>query len=251
MAPELRYLIVNADDFGLSPGVNRGIVRAHQEGILTSASLMVRGAAAEQVADLARHSPTLSVGLHVDLAEWIFRNGEWELKYQVVPTDDPAVVAAELERQIDAFRRLLGRNPTHLDSHQHLHRNEPVRSVLLGTARQIGVPLRECNDTVRFCGDFYGQTGEGDPFPEGITVENLLKILAELKPGWTELSCHAGDDDMLDSTYKPERKTEMKVLCDPRVRAAMDSLNIRLRSFHDLAGSPFEVPPSGGQSPNS
>ncbi len=234
MGAEVRNVIVNADDFGLSSGVTRGIIRAHQEGILTSTSLMVRGAAATEAAGLARRSPALSVGLHADLAEWIFLQGEWRVKYQVVAADDRGAVAAELDRQLEAFRHLVGRNPTHLDSHQHLHRNEPVRSVFLEAADQLGVPLRECNDAVRFCGDFYGQTGEGNSFPEGITVANLLRILAELKPGWTEVSCHPGDDDMLDSTYKLERKAEMNVLCDPRVAAALDSLNVRLCSFHDL-----------------
>src|SRR5687767_10207836 len=62
-----RYLIVNADDFGLSPGVNAGIVAAHENGIVTSASLMVRKLAAAEAADYGRRHPKFSVGLHVDL----------------------------------------------------------------------------------------------------------------------------------------------------------------------------------------
>ena len=66
-----RILIVNADDLGLSGGVNRGIARAHDEGIVTSASAMVRRDAIEEAAELARSRPALSVGLHVDLSEWV------------------------------------------------------------------------------------------------------------------------------------------------------------------------------------
>ncbi len=229
-----RYLIVNADDFGLSEGVNRGIIRAHEQGILTSASLMVRQPAAAAAARYARAYPKLSVGLHVDLGEWVFRDGDWTLAYQVVPTDQRDDVAAEVGRQLDAFKQLLGRQPTHLDSHQHVHRQEPVRSVLVEAARRESVPLRDCDEVVRFCGDFYGQTGEGDPYPEGITLENLLRILEQLPPGWTELGCHPGDDDRLDSVYRTERRVEAERLCDPRVREALAAASIELRSFADL-----------------
>src|SRR5262245_41603867 len=137
-----RRVIVNADDFGLSDGVNRGIIRAHEAGILTSASLMVRWPAARAAADYARTHFRLSVGLHVDLAEWICRNGEWKPKYQVVPPDDAEAVDVEVRRQLESFRHLLGKHPTHIDSHQHVHRNEPIRSILTETARELGVPLR-------------------------------------------------------------------------------------------------------------
>jgi predicted glycoside hydrolase/deacetylase ChbG (UPF0249 family) len=226
-----RFLIVNADDLGLSRGVNRGIVRAHTGGILTSASLMVRQPAAAEAADLARAHPRLGIGLHVDLAEWAFREGEWRVRYQVVPVDDRDAVAEEVTRQLAAFRRLLGRDPTHLDSHQHVHRHEPARTVLLELARQLGVPLRDAGGAVRFCGDFYGQTGEGEPWHEGITVENLLQILGALAPGWTEVSCHPADDDQPDSVYRAERKLELRALCDPRVRAGVKEFNLQLRSF--------------------
>src|SRR5207249_7492687 len=83
-----RYLIVNADDFGLSPGVNRGIIKAHDQGIVTSASLMVRMPAAAEAAAYAREHPSLSVGLHCDLGEWTYRDRKWEPVYEVAPLDD-------------------------------------------------------------------------------------------------------------------------------------------------------------------
>src|SRR4051794_21157272 len=117
-----RYLIVNADDFGRSPGVNRGIVRAHEHGIVTSASLMVRWPAAAEAAGYGRPRPGLSLGLHVDLGEWSLCGADWQPVYEVVDSDNPGAVAAEVGRQLAAFRSLVGRDPTHLDSHQHVHR---------------------------------------------------------------------------------------------------------------------------------
>ncbi|MDQ3930956.1 MAG: ChbG/HpnK family deacetylase, partial [Chloroflexota bacterium] len=182
-----RYLIVNADDFGLSTGVNRGIMRAHQCGIVTSASLMVRGRAAEEAAAYAREHPELSLGLHVDLCEWVYDGRNWTLLYEVVAPDDPVAVEEEVRSQLATFRALAGKDPTHLDSHQHVHLNEPARSVLAQVGRETGAPLRGCSPGVRYCGDFYGQSSEGAPFPEGISADNLVQILARLPAGISEL----------------------------------------------------------------
>ena len=231
-----RYLIVNADDFGLSAGVNRGIIRAHEEGILTSASLMARYPAAAEAAHYALQHPRLSVGLHLDLAEWVYRNDEWVARYEVVPPDDERAVADEVTRQLEAFRRLRGRDPSHIDSHQHVHRNEPARSVVSQVAERLSVPLRSVSPHIQYCGDFYGQTGEGYPYPEGISLEGLLKTIEHLPAGVTELGCHPGEDDQLDSVYRMERMQEVKVLCDPQLRAALKSNAIELCSFHNLPG---------------
>jgi len=228
-----RSLIVNADDFGQSPGVNRGIVETHERGIVTSASLMVRWPGAEEAAVYARTHPGLSVGLHFDLGERAYRDGAWVRLYEVVPADDPKAVADEAVRQLAAFRRLLGRDPTHLDSHQHVHRKEPARSVLGGIARELGIPLRHEAPHIRYRGDFYGQDAKGTPLPDTIGVEALLRLLEGLPPGITELGCHPGSGNDLEGMYRAERGEEVRTLCDPRVRAALAALRIELRSFQD------------------
>jgi predicted glycoside hydrolase/deacetylase ChbG (UPF0249 family) len=230
-----RYLIVNADDFGQSVGVNRGIITAHEHGIVTSASLMVRMPASVAAAAYGREHPSLSFGLHIDLGEWSYYDGSWDCLYEVVPTSDRAAVADEITHQLVVFRQLVGRNPTHLDSHQHTHRSGPVHSVMADLARQLAIPLRHYSAAVQYCGDFYGQTGKGVPVPGAIEVDRLIAILAALPPGCTELGCHPGDGDDIDSMYRGERAAETKVLCDPRVRAALQEERIELRSFHDVA----------------
>ncbi len=229
-----RYLVVNADDLGRSVGVNEGIFRAHERGIVTSASLMVRWPAAEHAAESIGAHPRLGVGLHVDLSEWSVRAGQWRCEYEVVPIDDAAAVAEEASRQLERFERLVGREPTHLDSHQHVHRHESVGGVLLNVARRLGVPLRDCTPGVRYRGDFYGQTSKGDPYSEGITVEALLELMEGLEPGVTEVACHPADGDPADQTYGRERAVELATLCDPRVRLAAVERGIELRSYDDV-----------------
>lgn len=230
-ASNARHLIVNADDFGLSPGINQGIVQAHEQGIVTSASLMVRGPVAAEAAACARRHPRLSVGLHADLGEWVFADGEWRVAYEVVRADDAAAVEAELARQLVAFRRLMGRDPTHLDSHQHAHGSEPARTVFRRAARQLGIVLRHFDPEIRYCGEFYGQSNKGDPYPEGISVDALLRLLDRLPPGCTEMGCHPATVADVDSVYREERVTECRALCDPRVRAAIVAGEIALCGF--------------------
>ena len=230
-----RSLIVNADDFGMSAGVNFGIIEAHRRGIVTSASLMVRWEAAVEAVTLSREWPRLGLGLHMDLGEWTYRDGNWVVLYEVVRLDDRAAVAREVSRQLDLFRQLTGRNPTHLDSHQHVHREEPVRSIMLKIAQQCSIPLLHFSPQISYCGAFYGQTGTGEPDPEAIRVSALIRVLSSLSPGVTELACHPGFDSDLKTMYRHERFEEVKTLCDDRVRSAISDRGIELCSFHDLA----------------
>src|SRR2546425_9238689 len=109
----MHYVIVNADDFGSSEGINHGIIAAHEQGIVTSTSLMVNTPATAAAVKLARAYPNLGLGLHVNLT------GEGE---RLVDLEDRQAVKRELEEQFNRFVDLTGQFPTHLDSHQHVHR---------------------------------------------------------------------------------------------------------------------------------
>jgi predicted glycoside hydrolase/deacetylase ChbG (UPF0249 family) len=228
-----RILVVNADDFGLSPGVNAGVARAHEQGILTSASLMVRWPAAAEAAAYAKLHPLLSVGLHLDLGEWTFEAGEWRQAYEVIPLNDSQIVAAEIAKQLTQFRMLLGRDPTHLDSHQHVHESEPMLSLCRQIAQQSRIPLRKVDPRVNYCGSFYGQSNKGYPYPEGISVGALVAVLKKLPSGITELGCHPAQIADMKGMYRDERMMECATLCDAAVKVTLQSENIALRSFND------------------
>ena len=224
-----RFLIVNADDLGLSATVNAGIIAAHEGGAVTSASLMVRQGAAPAAAEEAAAHPELAIGLHVDLGEWIYERGEWSQAYMHCDTDDPTAVEAECRAQLERFRALLGRDPTHLDSHQHVHESEPVKGATEALAAELGLPLR--NRAVRYEGGFYGQSGKGEPYPEGITPEALIALIEALPPGWTEIGCHPAAGPVPTSSYDAERQIELATLRDPRVREALNVTSVKLCNF--------------------
>jgi chitin disaccharide deacetylase len=230
-----RVLVVNADDFGRSPGVNRGVIKAHTDGIVTSATLMVRWPAAEEAAAYARRS-SLSLGFHLDLGDWQYRDGQSHALYEVLEEESPEAVANEIERQLERFERVTGRSPTHLDSHQHVHLAEPVRSALLRAGERLGVAVRDLTPGIAYSGEFYGQYGwKGIPYPEGITVEALVRAIENLPPGITELGCHPASPIDHETSYGREREQEVATLCDPRVRAAIDRCGVALRSFGELS----------------
>lgn len=226
-----KILIVNADDFGHSAGVNAGIIRGYEHGIVTSASLMVRGEAVDTATEYARRNPGLSVGLHIDLGEWQFRDGQWQVVYSVIPLDDLHLVHQEIYRQLAAFRQWMQCDPTHIDSHQHVHRDGFAQAVAIELANELDIPLRHESAAVRYCGQFYGQPSPGESSKEAVSAQALAGIIRALPPGITELACHPGQNERLNSDYARERVWEIQSLCDPTVRATIESCEVLLCSF--------------------
>jgi predicted glycoside hydrolase/deacetylase ChbG (UPF0249 family) len=222
----MRYLIVNADDFGLSRGINRGIVEAHRHGILTSTSLVVDMPWSEEAACLSRALPDLGIGLHVKITN--------EGRESAIDQADADNCRAELHRQFGRFEELMGRPPTHLDSHHNVHRDARLLPHFLDLARQSGLPLRE-HSPVRYFSKFYGRWG-GETHPEQISVDSLLRLVeTNVREGFTELSCHPGYvDPDLQSDYSIEREIELRTLCEPIIRTVLAEQQIQLASFRDL-----------------
>jgi len=220
----MKYLIVNGDDFGGSPGINRGMIEAHRWGILTSASLLVNTPWSEEAAKLGADMPWLSIGLHVDLQREL--NG--------TSPDGPALLRDALRSQLARFVDLVDRLPTHIDSHHNVHRDPRALPYFLELAAEHKLPLRG-HSPVRYFASFYGQWN-GDSHPEQIGAESLMRMFeTEIGGGVTELSCHPGFVGAeLTSGYAAEREIELHTLCELEVRRALVGCSIQLVSYHDL-----------------
>jgi len=203
----VKRLIVNADDLGYTAGINRGIVEAHERGIVTSTSLLVDRAGADEGGGIARRMPRLSVGLHA-----------------VLDDVEPERCDEELERQLRRFEKLVGAQPTHVDSHHHTHRRPELDELFVAFADREELRMRD--RSVSHCDLFYGAPAT--------TVERLLEILNGLADGDTELGCHPGYADGLVSTYTSEREQELRTLTDPRVHARVEELGIELVGWREL-----------------
>lgn len=152
----MKDLILNADDFGLTLGVNEGIIRAHREGILTSTTLMANAQAFDDAVERARENPSLGVGVHLvliggrpvarpeDVASLVNDKGG-------LPRSLPTFVAKvtsrlirkehienELRAQIEKVRAA-GIEPSHVDSHKHTHAHPRVMECVARVAQACGI----------------------------------------------------------------------------------------------------------------
>lgn len=223
----MRNLIVNADDFGASSGVNSAIVEAFHDGVLTSASLMVTGAAVEEAVAISHACPELAVGLHWDVV------GEDDREFDFA---DERAVRHAFEAQLERFIELTGHAPTHVDSHRHTHRRSEVRDLFLELAAPLGVPVRG-DGRVHFIGGFYAQWEWGVTELKHVSVEAFERIMREeVGEGWTEIACHPGYvTPDYTPIYRSEREVELRTLTDPRIPANMEQLAISLHSYATYA----------------
>jgi len=218
-----RCLIVNADDFGGDEGTNRGVIVAHERGIVTSASLMVNMPGAKSAARLAREYPNLSLGLHVN-----FSAGN-----RVIDLGDLRAQRQELERQCSMFTDMIGEIPTHIDSHHHVHRKVNIAPLFIDLCRQYRIPLRGFSEVI-YVGGFYAQWEYRKTDLRHISPDYLLSLLRNLAPGFSELGCHPGDQNVyFDPVYDWQRRIELESLTDPRLRTAATRERIRLINYRD------------------
>src|SRR5207247_1454388 len=154
---------------------------------------------------------------------------------RLVEFDDPTVASAEMRRQLDRFVSLLGRLPTHVDSHQHVHSHPARRPLFERFAAEHGLPLRDTPPVV-FKGGFYAQWEYGVTDLSKVSVAALERMIREeVEDGITELGCHPGYfDEAMEIVYHRDRETELRTLCDPRVREVLREEGIRLIGFRQL-----------------
>jgi hypothetical protein len=247
----MKRLLVTADDFGLCPGVVDGIVDAHDRGIVTATSLMVNAPAAEAAFDWARAHHSLAVGLHFvltfgrpvgpvwPLGELVDNEGQFRrLESGAHANASPSQVAAELRAQLERFEARVGRPPTHIDGHHHVHALPGVLSAVIEAAQRRRLPVRSPDEATlgrlravgvaspdSFVDTFYGA--------DNVSVDQLLRIVDELPEGTTELMCHpAKEDALLESlsSYTRPRYQERETLMASSVQDALVAGDVELVS---------------------
>ena len=229
-----KIIIVNGDDFGASIGINRGLIEAHKNGILTSASLMINMPAAEEAIELSAAYPDLGVGLHVNFTN----EGD-----PVIDLSDIEAARTELNEQYQRFVECAGRPPTHIDSHHNVHRRPELAPLFTALAEAQRLFLRE-HSPVRYFSSFYGQWG-GESHPEHVSPEQLVNVLEnEIQPGYTELACHPGYmNGEFISEYAVEREVELRSLCSRRVKQCIAKLEIELVNYSSIRTQLWSMAP--------
>jgi predicted glycoside hydrolase/deacetylase ChbG (UPF0249 family) len=222
----VRLLVVNADDLGYDPEIDRGILEGHASGLVTSATAMVETPFA--AAALRAAPPSLGVGLHVVLEPGAGRGAAREAAL----------------RQLDRFEALRGSPPTHLDSHKHAHARPEVLAAFAEIAAARALPVRAIDERMRAALRAAGVTtadaflGDADRRPAW-TLPALLDALAQVGEGRTELMAHPGHrPSHARTSFGAEREVELAALCDPAAVALVRRRGIVLGSWRDLARTP-------------
>ena len=239
-------LIVNADDFGLTPGVNAGILEAHRQGIVTSTTLMVNMSAAEEAMRLAADCPTLGVGIHLTLTaghavssevpSLVDRAGRfWNMRHlaQFARPDD---IRRELACQMERFLSF-GRKPTHIDSHHHVHGDPTIQPIVLALARAYDLPVRMVPDSpgalasdleqpVVRSTDFLSTRFYGERATFEVLAGELQAASAFETAEIMVHPAHADSSLVNGSSYSHNRERELAVLTDPRLPDLLASLGI-------------------------
>jgi predicted glycoside hydrolase/deacetylase ChbG (UPF0249 family) len=272
----IKRLLVNADDLGLSPGINRGIGRAYREGIVRSASLLVNAPGFDDALGVIRANPGLCVGIHLTLVggDWpvsrlgavpslIDKAGRFPASYPRFLARYPEVRTDEIRRELAAQierARAAGVSPTHLDSHQHLHLLPKVTDVVLELAQSYRIRyVRRPEKSGGIMGPVIGALSwvlarkaearglttsdhfAGFDCSGRLTMERLLAIIDRVVPGTTELMVHPGADGREAASrygWKMNWEGELLALVSREVRETIERRGIEIVGHGDLgAGS--------------
>jgi chitin disaccharide deacetylase len=228
-------LILNADDFGYDPAVNRGIAEAMRHGIVSSTTMMVNSPHSE---DAAAQADALSIGLHLNLVRFasLSQPGRQLDETTVL---DAGFVAQETEAQLERLERLLGRKATHVDVHKHAHRAPAVLEGLASVARRHDLPVRSIDPSMRQrLREFQVRTNDaflGDAGAEAYWTAARFAAQLDLAPrqGVVELMCHPGyRPSHVSSSYGVAREVELATFVSPEARQALSARGLRLEGWN-------------------
>ncbi|PKO01038.1 MAG: hypothetical protein CVU42_00925 [Chloroflexi bacterium HGW-Chloroflexi-4] len=269
-----KRLIVNADDYGHTRGVSMGIRLAHLDGIVTSTTAMMNYPGAEaDLRDAVRECPRLGLGLHLVLTSGspvlpaekvpslVDREGKF---YKYAPFVermhqlDLTQVNMEWHAQVEAFKNAVGRLPDHLDSHHHSSFFTPALfDLMLDLADELNVPIRlpfgmpgtalakinspQSGSRLAKCRHGYAQIFMDSFYDEGVTLENLISILAQIaadeQHDTFELMTHPAvvDDELMrTSIYNERRANELELLRHTVVMDYLQTATIQLINYADI-----------------
>ncbi|GIO23589.1 chitin disaccharide deacetylase [Oceanobacillus sp. J11TS1] len=218
---------INADDFGLTKGVTDGIIQAHQDGCVTSTTLMMNGLATDYAIEKAKENPALKVGIHLVLT-WgsplhssvqnlVNTDGTFKFTSSFNDNDLAALEISEIElewrTQLDAFLAT-GLSLDHIDSHHHVHGWPPLKNLVIQLAKDYEVPVRYVDslaDHPEICWTDKVWLGF---YKKGVT-DDLFDVIQNEKVSSIEVMTHPGrvDEDLRTiSSYTDPRENEIEIL---------------------------------------
>ncbi|PJC87077.1 chitin disaccharide deacetylase [Vibrio sp. HA2012] len=243
-------VIFNADDFGLTEGVNDGIIDSFINGVVRSTTLMVGMGAEMHALKLAQQHPKLKIGLHLRFTAGapLTKNPLLTRKDGNFPAlsdfwkkqfFDPQAVRNEVIAQIEHFLGL-GLKLSHIDSHHHVHTHPQLAPIIYTAAKEYQVPLRGSGFSNGKKALRYSFTDKF--YDKGVSQYTLIQHLTELKEHFdiVEIMCHPAiaDKALLSiSSYYFQREEERRLLTSPELKRALQENAIGITDYSELLSS--------------
>lgn len=247
----MSLLIINADDFGYSKGINLGIIDAHRNGILTSTTMMANMSGFEHGVELAKENQELGIGVHLTLTcgEPILNNVSSLIKdgrfhnlsfYE----KDFSINEEELYREWEAqIQKIIeaGIQPTHLDTHHHVNILSPMKEVFIELAQKYQLPVRnnfEVPKTIKTVSKFFMEfdsLSQSREIWKAMTIQHLIQDCKMY--GTIEVMCHPGYLDHVvfeNSSLLEHRVFTVKELQKTSYKDALEKNGIQLGTYREL-----------------
>ncbi len=252
----LKKLIINADDFGLSPGVNQGIIKAMTEGIVTSTTIMMNREYAQDAIRLSKEYDVKGIGIHLtissgrplleldEVSSLVNEDGNFDKRMyfskEKIGKQELKEIELEYRAQIEEFLKS-GLEITHLDSHHHAHSFPKIRDLAVKLAKEYQLPLRFVNKELKqlitenqlLSSDYFST----EFYAEGVSIDNLKELITQMPEGLIEFMVHPAevDQELIEaSSYNQIRAKELEILTSDKMKKWINEQNIELVDFSVL-----------------
>lgn len=234
-------VIFNADDFGLTSGINKAIIQSYREGVVRSTTIMANAPYYEEAVSLAKQNPDLNIGIHLvgtfgkpllkTHKTLVDDEGNFKrFSTNKYPEIDPEEIFLEWCAQIDKVSQVI--DLTHFDSHHHVHLHPLLFPITQRLSKKYNLPYRgrdyvEGLSTV-LIEDFYA---------EGLSIETIVSIIDSVNIRSIDIMTHPGyvDDDLTNmSSYSYPRELELEILCSKQLKDILDEKNVEICSYKSI-----------------
>lgn len=243
-----RFLIVNADDFNLTPGVSKAILECHDQGVVTSTTVLINRSDDSCLVQPLLKRKNLGIGLHLNItlgkpimlgrkvASLLAEEGHFrKCLEQVRKFPKKKEVYAEWEAQIRLFKKTFSKLPTHLDTHHQIHDHPFYYRILTELAKNCRLPFRR-SKVMKIAHPLFNPPhlwGDLDPgryWKKTMLIEQIKK----LPPGIHEIMCHPGYSDFdlkKISSFTEGREAERKIFASPELRQWVKARGVKLTHY--------------------
>jgi chitin disaccharide deacetylase len=255
----MKKLIINADDFGFSHPINKGIIEAFTLGVVTDTTILIHSPFAREALSMA-HEVDLPVGIHIDfVSEFSEQNHSSKAGYlgpqgrlvrelfireyqkkidHLYSCEELITFRDEIRGQVDSYLKYTGSKPSHLDYHFGLHYLPDIMAIYITVAEEYGIPVRWGRqyagiNPYRKSPDLFCDHFRGTP---DASISTFLSLLQTPWDGVMELCCHPGyyTPNGLPDSYNKEREYELAVLTNPGLLEHITALGIQLVNYNWL-----------------